>query len=124
MSVVPVPDDSQRNPDSLDIVEAVMAIEETVGRPLDDPALSPAQRDKLLRAIEEVVNQVCGTSSLSQREQLIRAIAARLREEGFEDPNDLDDDAIGMLVRNLGPKGPRGSSSAAQVENDSPSGSG
>jgi hypothetical protein len=123
MSVVLVPDDSQRNPDSLDVVEAVMVIEETVGRTIDDPVLSSAQRDKLLRAIEEIVNQVCGMSSASQREQLIRAIAARLREEGFGGRNDLDDDTLGILVRNLGPKGPRGSSAAAKVENDSASGS-
>ena len=98
-----------------------MAIEEAVGSPVNNPDLSPAQRDNLLRALEEIVNAVGGPSSLSQREQLIRAIAARLREEGFEDPNDLDDDALGLLVRNLGPKGPRAGSAAAKIENESDS---
>ena len=122
MSAVLVPDDPQRNPDSLDIVEAVIAIEEAVGLPLDDPTRSSAQRDKLFHVIEKIVIDAAGASSASQREQLIRVIVARLREEGFGGRDDLDDDALGILVRNLGPKGPR-NSAAAKAENDRTSGS-
>jgi hypothetical protein len=73
-------------PDSLDIVELMMAIEEAIGH---DETRTPAEREQLLREIEE-----------------------RLRR-GDYDLGDLGDDALGILVRRLGPRGPQGQAGAA-----------
>jgi hypothetical protein len=77
-------------PDSLDIVEAVMAVEEYVDQVQADPRLSP-----------------------EQREAKIRDLWTRIERE-FPGDQGLDDDALAGLVRKLGPR-PRGSSGAAAV---------
>jgi hypothetical protein len=74
-------------PDSLDIVEAVMAIEEVVDHIKADPSLSSAQRQAKLRDLWDWIEREFGDA-------------------------DLDDDALGALVRKLGPR-PRGQSGAA-----------
>ena len=73
-------------PDSLDIVEAVMAI-------------------------EEIVDQTDTSLSQEQRAALIRSLWNRIEAE-FPDDTGLDDDTLVALVRKLGPR-PRGSSGAA-----------
>jgi hypothetical protein len=67
--------------DSLDAVELVMAIEEAIC----DLDLAPDARERLIREIE-----------------------ARIESGEFPDADDFDDDALGALVRNLGPRNPRG----------------
>jgi hypothetical protein len=76
-------------PDSLAIVELMMAIEEAIDR---DSSLTAAQRERLLQEIE-----------------------ARIRRGEFGDLSDLDDDALGAAVRKLGPKGPLGQTGAAAI---------
>jgi hypothetical protein len=78
-------------PDSLDIVEAVMAVEESVDRVQANPSLSAEQRDAIIRSLWDRI------------------------EDEFPDDTGLDDDTLAALVRKLGPR-PRGSSGvAAQV---------
>ena len=78
-------------PDSLDIVEQVMAVEAALDQDL----------------------------SIEQREYLIRELRAQL-EDGSLDPDTWDDDdALGVLVRKLSPKGPPGKfGSAVRPESD------
>jgi hypothetical protein len=78
----PIPAD-----DSLDGVERVMAIEETLNQIYADPRLSFAQREILIREIEE-----------------------RIERGEF---GDQDGDALGSLVRKRGPRNPSGQASAA-----------
>lgn len=75
-------------PDSLDIVEAVMAIEIVIDHVQVDPSLTP-----------------------EQREAKLRDLWTRIERE-FPDDQGLDDDTLSALVRKLGPR-PRGSSGAA-----------
>jgi hypothetical protein len=72
-------------PDSLDLVERVMAIEEALGG---------------LNLTNE------------KREQLIRDIQTRIANGEFGDEDDLDD-ALGVLVRTHGPRNPSGEAGAA-----------
>jgi hypothetical protein len=74
--------DSNLPIDSLDIVELVMAIEETLDFDRTDPRLTA-----------------------SQRERLIREIAERIKRGELGDD---EGDAIAGLVRNLGPRDPKG----------------
>jgi hypothetical protein len=74
-------------PDSLDIVEAVMAIEEVADEIQADPSLSPEQRQVKFRDLWDWIESQLGDT-------------------------DLDDDALTALVRKLGPR-PRGQSGAA-----------
>jgi hypothetical protein len=76
-----------RTIDSLDVVELMMAIEEAIDA---DTSLTPAQRARLMHEIE-----------------------ARIERGDFGDMGGLNDDALGMLVRKLGPRGPRGQAGAA-----------
>ena len=71
--------------DSLDLVELVMAIESAIDRDLDP----------------------------SEREWLIREIKTRMATGEFGNEGDFDDDALGALVRKLGPRSPRGQAGAA-----------
>jgi hypothetical protein len=75
--------------DSLDRVELMMAVEEALDLEAD-PRLTPGQREELLREIE-----------------------ARIERGEFGDGSDFDADALGVLVRKLGPRGPRGQAGAA-----------
>ena len=77
-----------RDLDSLDIVEAVMALEESVDQVHANPGLSPEQRDAIIRRLWASI------------------------EDEFPDDQGLDDDTLAALVRKLGPR-PRGSSGAA-----------
>ena len=77
----------RQTPDSLEIVELVMALEE---RHAVD--LTP-----------------------DQREWLGREIQARIESGEFGDEGDLDDDALSALVLNRGPRRPRGDGEAAAV---------
>jgi hypothetical protein len=79
-------------PDSLDIVELMMAVEEAIDA---DASLTPARRERLLHDIQ-----------------------ARFERGEFGDIGDLDDGALGILVRKLGPKGPRGQAGAAARPED------
>ncbi len=82
---------TQPQPDSLDAVELLMAVEEAIGQ---DTSLSPARR-----------------------EQLISEIKARIERGEFGGLDDSDDDALAILVKKLGPRDPGGQSSAhAQPE--------
>ena len=76
-----------RTVDSLDVVELVMAIEKAIDA---DARLTP-----------------------SQRERRIKEIQAWIERGEFGDMGDLDDDALGILVRKLRPKGPVGQAGAA-----------
>lgn len=78
--------DSASSIDSLDIVELMMAIEERLDSVRTDPSLTA-----------------------SQRERLIREIAERIKRGEFGED---DGDAIAGLVRNLGPRDPKGQSGA------------
>jgi hypothetical protein len=78
--------------DSLDVVEFEMAIEEAIGV---DPSLTPAER-----------------------ERLIREIAARIERGEFGSMGDSDDDALAILVKKLGPRGPQGQAGAAVKPED------
>ncbi len=73
-------------PDSLEVVELVMAIEEALDA---DTGLAPDQRERLIHELE-----------------------ARIARGEFGD-DDLDADALSALVRKLGPRGPRGQAGAA-----------
>jgi hypothetical protein len=75
---------SMASPDSLDIIERVMAIEEAFS--------------------ERMI-----TLSPDGREELIREILARLDCDEFGN----NDDALAILVRRLGPQGPMGKSGIA-----------
>jgi hypothetical protein len=77
----------RRTVDSLDNLELEMAIDESIGV---DPTLTPAQRERLIHEIKE-----------------------RIERGEFGDRGDLDDDALGILVRKLGPRGPLGQAGAA-----------
>jgi len=90
MSELPEP---RRNADSLDVVELTMAIEEAFDL---DESLSPAQRERLIREIE-----------------------ARIERGELRDLRDLDDGALGIPVRKLGPKGPLGQAGAAAKPEES-----
>jgi len=79
--------------DDLDPVDLVMAIEEAIGV---DERLDLAQRDWLIREIE-----------------------ARVERGEFGDLRDLDDDALGTLVRKLGPRPSGEAGAAAQPEEPS-----
>jgi hypothetical protein len=81
-------------PDSLDIVEAVMAVEELVEEIHADRSLSPEQREAKLHDLWVWIEREFGDA-------------------------DLDDDALGALVRKLGPR-PRGQSGAAAKVPESP----
>jgi hypothetical protein len=76
-----------RTGDSLDNLELMMAIDESIGV---DPTLTPAQRERLIHEINE-----------------------RVERGEFGDMGDLGDDALGILVRKLGPRGPLGQAGAA-----------
>ena len=78
--------------DSLEVVERMMAIEETLER---NPSLTPAARERLIREIE-----------------------ARFERGEFGGEDDLDDDALAILVKKLGPKTPRGQAGAAAKPED------
>lgn len=80
-------------PDSLDIVELVMAIEEALAH--RGVALSPGERDQLAREIE-----------------------ARIQRGEFGDWTDFDDDDFAALVRKVAPRGPRGQAGAAAHPED------
>jgi len=87
----------QKNPipsdDSLDIVERAMAIEETLNQLYADPRLSFAQRELLIREIEE-----------------------RIERGEFGDEGG---DALSALVRKRGPRNPSGqAAAAAEPESD------
>ncbi len=73
-------------PDSLDVVELVMAIEEALDA---DTGLTSSQRERLIRELED-----------------------RIARGEFGD-DDLDADALSALVRKLGPRSPRGQAGAA-----------
>jgi hypothetical protein len=53
-----------------------------------------------------------------QREWLGGEIQARIERGEFGDEGDLDDDALSALVRNRGPRGPRGEGEAAAVPDE------
>jgi hypothetical protein len=78
-----------RTLDSLEVVELMMAVEEVIDA---DTSLTPAQRERLLHEIE-----------------------ARIKRGEF---GDLDDGALGILVRKLGPRGPSGHAGAAVKPDD------
>jgi len=82
-------------PDSLDIVEAVMAIEESVDQVQANSSLSPEQRDAIVRSLRDRI------------------------EDEFPDDTGLDDDTLAAFVRKLGPR-PRGSSGAAAQVPEAP----
>ena len=75
------------------------------------------ERIERLLAIEEaLIEKIRHDYSLSaeQRDELIREVEARADGGDFPDGDDWDaDDALGFLVRKLGPKGPPGKSGAA-----------
>jgi hypothetical protein len=83
--------------DSLERLERLMAIEETlISKVQADTLLTPGQRDRLIREIE-----------------------ARIERAGeLGDEDDFDDDALAALVRNLGPRSPRGQAGAAAQPED------
>jgi hypothetical protein len=78
--------------DSLEVVERIMAMEEAIER---NPSLTPAER-----------------------ERLIREIRARFERGEFDGEDDLDDDALAILVEKLGPRSPRGQAGAAAKPED------
>jgi len=56
-----------------------------------------------------------------ERQQLILEILAQMDSDDRRDDDDWDDDALAILVRKLGPKGPKGRSAVAvrpEVESD------
>jgi hypothetical protein len=78
-----------RAEDSLELVERLMAFEESlIDRILSDPHLDPDQRDRLIREMQE-------------------------RLEGGQFGDDFDDDALAALVRNPVPGNPHGQAGAA-----------
>jgi hypothetical protein len=83
----PIPDD-----DSLDSVERAKAIDETLNQIYADPRLSFAQRELLIREIEE------------------RIASGEFGDEGGE--------ALAALVRKRGPRNPSGQASAAAEPED------
>jgi len=80
--ISPIPGD-----DSLDSVERIMAIEETLNQIYADPRLSFVQRESLIREIEE-----------------------RIENGEFGDEGG---DALTALIRKRGPRNPSGQASAA-----------
>ena len=77
--------------DSLDRIERLMALEEALIANIHaDPSLTPAQREALIRQVE-----------------------AQIDSGEFPEEGDWGDDALGVLVRKLGPRGPLGRSGAA-----------
>jgi hypothetical protein len=77
--------------DSLERVERIMAMEEwLINQVKADPNLSPDRRKRLIRGIEQRIERV-----------------------EFGDDDDFDDDDFAALVRNLGPRSPRGQAGAA-----------
>jgi hypothetical protein len=71
--------------------------------------------ERLMAAGEALIGRIRADESLSldQREYLIREIEARVNSGEFWNEDGWDDDALGILVRTLGPKGPRGKSGEA-----------
>lgn len=80
--------------DSLDRIEIMLTIEEKIEA---DPTLSAARRKNLLRDIEE------------------RFLRGEFDDADLDDIDLDDDDAIGILVKKLGPRGPAGRSGAEAV---------
>ena len=83
------------------------------------------ERIELRLAMEEaLIEKICADErlSLDAREELIREILARRESDEFWNGDDWnDDDASAILVRRLGPKGPKGQSGIAvrpEVESD------
>lgn len=72
--------------EDLDPIEVAMAFDEAL------PSISPEQRDRLIRAIQE-----------------------RIASPGDDGP---DNDALTALVRKLGPRDPRGQAGAAAKPDD------
>ncbi len=81
-------------PDSLDVVELMMAVEKAVDQ---DPNLTAAERQRLLREIE-----------------------LRIERGEFGGLDDLDSGALGIAVRALGPKGPPGEAGATAEPDSEP----
>jgi hypothetical protein len=109
-----MPEKPDLGPDSLEIVELVMAIEEA----LSDARLTPNRREQLYREIDAPIRSVDFGEPSSHEfkvriEQLIREIKARIESGEFGNEGDFDDDALGASVRNLGPRSPRGEAGAA-----------
>jgi hypothetical protein len=75
------------------------------------------KRVERLFAIEEaLIQRIRSDHSLSsaQRDELIREVEARAESGDFPEGDDWDDDdALAILVRRLGPKGPQGKLGAA-----------
>ena len=80
-----------------------------------EDSLEPVER---LMAMEELlINQVKADPNLSpdQRKRLIRGIEQQIERAEFGDDDDFDDDDFAALVRNLGPRSPRGQAGAQAV---------
>jgi hypothetical protein len=97
--------------DSLDIVELVMAIDEV----LIDRNLSPDKRERLTRALLEILDS---DVSPGERDPLIGSIKARIASGEFGEGGDFDDDALTALVRKPGPRSPRGQAGASAHPED------
>jgi hypothetical protein len=65
-----------------------------------------------MMAVEEVIDADTSLTP-AQRERLLHEIEARIKRGEFGDMGDLDDDALGILVQKLGPRGPIGHAGAA-----------
>jgi hypothetical protein len=78
----------------------------------DDSQDSLERVEHRLAMVEALIEEISTDErlSLDAREQLIQEILARSDDDEFW--ND-DDDALAILVRRLGPKGPQGSSGVA-----------
>ena len=77
----------------------------------DDSQDSLERVEHRVAMVEALIEEISTDErlSLDAREQLIQEILARSDDEFWND----DDDALAILVRRLGPKGPQGSSGVA-----------
>lgn len=95
------------------------------GQAKPNPAEDSLDRVERLMAMEELlINQIEADSHLDpgQRQRLIREIDAWIERAEFGGgDDDFDDDDFAVLVRKLGPYGPRGQEGAAAAPPEEPS---